>query len=135
MFLFSDSEGEDDYLEEDVHVPDSDCDKSDLDDLSEQPPQKRPKTDGWKGRDKTWWKKKAPKLLGRNRSRNVIKFTQGLKGPALNANSPADLSGVFISPEIIGLFVKHTNSIIATKKVNYAQSCRTIDTDWPANVS
>lgn len=68
-------------------------------------------------------------MLGRTRSSNVIKFTPGLKGPALNANSPADFWGVFITPEIIGLLVEHTNSMIAMQKGKYAQSYRTKDTD------
>ena len=85
----SDSEGE-----EDVHVPDSDCYESNPDDLPEQPQKKKPKINRWKGKDKTtWWKKNAPKLLCCTRSSSVIKFTRGLKGPALNANSPADLRG------------------------------------------
>lgn len=84
----SDSEGED-YLEEDAHVPDSDCYESDPDDLPDQPKKKK-KSDGWKGKDKTWWKKNVPKLLGHTRSSNVIKFTPRLKGSALKANSPAD---------------------------------------------
>ncbi|XP_068203556.1 piggyBac transposable element-derived protein 4-like [Palaemon carinicauda] len=126
----SDSEGEEDYLEEDVHVPDSDCYESDPDDLPDQPQKKKPKIDGWKGKDKTtWWKKNVPKLQGRTRSSNVIKFTPGLKGPALNANLPAGFWGVFITPEIYGLLVKHTNSMIAMQKAKYAQPYRTKDTD------
>ena len=82
------------------------------------------------GKNKTtWWNKSTPKQRGRTRSRNIIKFTPGLKGPALNANSPADFWGLFITPEIIGLLVEHTNSIIATKKGKYAQSFRAKDTD------
>ena len=91
---------------------------------------KKPKIDGWKGKDKTtWWKKNVPKMLGRTRSSNVIKFTPGLKGPALNASSPEDFWGVFITPEIIGLLVEHTNSKIALQKGKYTQPYRTKDTD------
>lgn len=48
--LASDSEGED-YLEVDEHVPN--CYESDTDDLPDQPQWKKPKIDGWKGKDKT----------------------------------------------------------------------------------
>lgn len=44
-------------------------------------------------------------------------------------SSPVDVWGVFITPEMVDLLVEHTNAIIATKKVMYAQSCRTLDTD------
>jgi hypothetical protein len=126
----SDSEGEEDYLEEDEHVPDSDSYESDPDELSEEPQKKKAKSDGWKGKDgTTWWKKNAPKVLGRTRASNVIKFTPGPKGPALNADSPADFFGIFITPEIIDLLVEHTNLIIAEQKGKYAQSYRTNDTD------
>lgn len=84
------------------------------------------------GREKdktTWWKKNVPKLLCHTLSSNVIKFTPELKGPALNANSPADFWGVFITAEIIGLLVEHTNSMIAMQKGNYTQPYRTKDTD------
>lgn len=68
-------------------------------------------------------------MPGHTFSSNVIKFRPELNGPTLNADSPEELWGVFITPEIIGVLVEHTNSIIATKKCNYAQSCKTNDTD------
>ncbi|XP_042856157.1 uncharacterized protein LOC122242824 [Penaeus japonicus] len=85
--------------------------------------------DGTEKTKKTWWKKDAPSMPGRTRSCNVIKFTQGPKGPALNANSPEELWGVFITPDIIRVLVEHTNSMIAVRRDKYAQSCRTHDTD------
>ena len=68
-------------------------------------------------------------MQGRIHSSNIIKFKPGLNGPALHANSPEELWGVVTTPEIIGVLVEHANSIIPTKKNNYAQSCRTDDTD------
>ena len=73
--------------------------------------------------------KDAPRMPGRTSFSNVIKFRPGLNEPALNANSPEERWGVFIRPEIIGVLVEHTNSIITTKKSSYTQSCRTNDTD------
>ena len=68
-------------------------------------------------------------MPGCTRSSNVIKFSPALNGPALNANSPGELLGVFITPEIMCVLVEHTNLIITTKKSNYAQSCLINDTD------
>ena len=68
-------------------------------------------------------------MPGHTFSSNVIKFRPELNGPTLTAGSPEELWVVFITPEITGVLVEHTNSIIATKKSNYAQSCKTNDTD------
>ena len=64
----------------------------------------------------TWWRKCTAKQRSQIPSRNIIKFTPGLKGPALNVNSTADFCGLFVTPEIIGSFVEDTDSIIATKE-------------------
>jgi len=136
--LQSDSECEEDNVEVNEYYPesdpeDSDADESETDIHSAEPKMKKrkqSKSDGWEGKDKkTWWNKDPSTISGRTRSSNVIKFTSGLKGPALNVNTPEELWSVFITPEIIDILVEHTNSIIATMKDNYTQSCRTNDTD------
>ena len=134
VFL-SDNEGDEDYVEVNEDYPDSDPDdpdanESDSGDPPKHPQKKKSKTgDGWEGKDKIRWWKDVPRMPGRTRSSNAIKFRPGLNGPALNANSPEELWGVFTTPVIIGVLVEHTNSIITTKKSNHAQFCRTNDSD------
>ena len=133
VFL-SDSQGDEDYVEVNEDYPDSDPDDPDANESGSDDwpkhPQKKNTGDGWEGKGKiAWWKKDSSRMQGRIHSSNIIKFKPGLNGPALHANSPEELWGVFTTPEIIGVLVEHANSIIRTKKNNYAQSCRTDDTD------
>ena len=102
-----------DYADSDPDDPDAD--ESGSDDRPKHP-QKKKTGDGSEGKDKiAWWKKDSSRMQGRIHSSNVIKFKPGINGPTLHANSPEELWGVFITLEIIGVLVEHTNSIIAIK--------------------
>lgn len=51
-----DSESESDFVEDDGHIPDSDCFESELDKPPKQSLQKRSRCDGWLGKgSKTRW--------------------------------------------------------------------------------
>ena len=125
-----DSEGESDLVEEDEVVPDSDCHETDSDDLQDEPPKKVPRCGGWLGKDKnTWWQEKVPKTASRTQPQNIFRERPGPKGLALNAKTPIDFWGLFISPEIIDLLVQKTNVVIQEKRLNYKQSTKARDSD------
>uniref|UniRef100_UPI00358E440B piggyBac transposable element-derived protein 4-like n=1 Tax=Myxine glutinosa TaxID=7769 RepID=UPI00358E440B len=125
-----DSDCELDFVEEDEHIADSDCNDSETDDLPQEPQRKRATRGGWQGKNKkTWWESKVPSAFVRARPHNVFRGRQGPKGPALNAQTPTDFWSLFITPEMVDLLVSKTNEIISDKRPNYAQTTKAKDTD------
>ena len=113
----SDNSGEEDCLEEDVHVLDFDSSMLDSQNLQESPDKKKSKFGAWVEKHKTTRQRKnASKFHERTKSSNIIKFRQGLIGLSLDSNSPVNFWEVFIRPDVINLLVKYTNIAIATKQ-------------------
>ena len=128
-----DSEGESDLVEEDEVVSDSDCHKIDSDDLQGKPPEIVPRCGRWLGKDKnTRWQEKVPKTAVRTQPHNIFQERPRPKGLAVNAKSPIDFWGLFISPEIIDFLVQKTNIIIQEKSLNYKQLNKARDSDIKA---
>ena len=125
-----DSEGESDFVLEDEVISDSECYDSEHDEPEKKPCQKRPKCDGWLGKDKkSWWQKEMPNSAVRTRPENIIRERPGPRGPALQAKTLYEFWELFVTPEMLEILVEKTNLLIRDKRKNYTQKSKVRDTD------
>lgn len=120
----SSSNAEEDHLEEQEHLSESEQDEElpgeNLENSSsenDEPPRRSRRPDFYTGVDDTIWSKTAPLNIGRTRQHNIVFVAPGPKGIARQKITPEDCFSLYFDDNIIDLLTQYTNI-----KINYIRN-------------